>query len=327
MDTAKEPKVCVIIPAWNCQDFIGAAVASILAQPCANIEILIVDDASTDETARTVRALAALHPQVKLLANEGKKGPAGARNTALKKASGDYIGFLDADDVWLPNHLEGIAFLEQHPEIGVLFFNFNVVKYATQEVVEDWFSAHHAPRSLKSEPMAGGVARITEPMFDALIGESFMHLQSMLVRASVCRDILFNEALRRSEDRDFAVQLAMRAKAQFAYSEEKTGKYYLHPNNLTAPSLQNEITTTDAHIAIFSDYLTRYPLTDAQREKLKKLTAQRCLDNSYANRELGFYGKAASRAWESFTRGHSARALVALAKIAVLRVVRPKGKE
>lgn len=283
------PRVSVVIPAFNCKKFIASAVKSVIEQSHKNVEIIIVDDASTDGTYEEVTSLKKLFPQVILISNNRTKGPSGARNTGLSIASGEYVAFLDADDIWLPNHLDGVRFLEENKDVDVVFFNFNIVDFNTGQVVEDWFSARKAPRVLSSRTIAEGYKLITDDMFRALVVESFMHLQSMLLRSELCKTILFNESINRSEDRDFAVRIFMDAGGVFAYSENITGVYYIHGGSLTSPGLANELVTIGAHIKIFTDYLSRCNVNENQKSVLKKSIFERYLAGCYANRMAGRY--------------------------------------
>lgn len=93
------PLVSVIIPAYNSAAFLGEAIASVQSQGIANVELIVVDDGSTDETA----AVAANYAVTYLC--QTNQGPAAARNAGLEIAQGRYIAFNDADDVWVANRL------------------------------------------------------------------------------------------------------------------------------------------------------------------------------------------------------------------------------
>lgn len=103
MITITNETVSVIIPVYNDEKYIGQAIDSVLAQTYQDIEILVVDDASTDETSRLVQAYGNAVKYVRLDQNEGV---AVARNAGLFLASGRYVAFLDSDDCWLPIKLE-----------------------------------------------------------------------------------------------------------------------------------------------------------------------------------------------------------------------------
>ena len=92
------PMVSVIIPAFNCQDTIGTALDAMLAQTWANLEILVVDDCSSDFTGSIVEGYADKDPRIQLLKTETNSGPYVARNIALKAAAGEFVTTNDADD-------------------------------------------------------------------------------------------------------------------------------------------------------------------------------------------------------------------------------------
>ena len=97
------PLVSVIIPTYNRAELVGEAVASVLAQTYHSVELIVVDDGSTDATARV---LAAQHPALRLVRQEHTGMPGQARNAGARLARGAYLAFLDSDDLWLPQKLE-----------------------------------------------------------------------------------------------------------------------------------------------------------------------------------------------------------------------------
>lgn len=99
------PLISVIIPTFNAERTILSALASVRAQTYEALEILIVDDGSTDGTIGLVERLAAEEPRLRVIRHERNQGPAAARNTGLAAAAGRYTAFLDADDEWLPDKL------------------------------------------------------------------------------------------------------------------------------------------------------------------------------------------------------------------------------
>lgn len=100
------PRVSVVIPAYNAAQHLDAAVGSALAQTENRLEVLVVDDASTDATRELAVRLASGDARVRLLCNDVNRGVAASRNCALAEARGDWIALLDADDTWLPQRLE-----------------------------------------------------------------------------------------------------------------------------------------------------------------------------------------------------------------------------
>lgn len=96
-------KVSVIIPSCNSSSYILEAVESALAQTYGNLEVIVADDASRDDTREIVNGIR--DPRVKLIARAENGGAAAARNTAIRAAAGRYIAFLDSDDYWMPDKL------------------------------------------------------------------------------------------------------------------------------------------------------------------------------------------------------------------------------
>lgn len=108
------PLVSVVTPAFNARRFIAEAVGSVLAQTFADFEMLVVDDCSPDDTAEIVSALARADGRVRLIQHRENGGPAAARDSALERARGRYVAFLDSDDLWLPGKLEEqISFMQE----------------------------------------------------------------------------------------------------------------------------------------------------------------------------------------------------------------------
>lgn len=100
------PLVSVIIPCFNCEEVVKAAVNSVLAQTYSNIELLLVDNNSTDATLTTLRAFEEKYPEKVLVLSEKKAGACAARNLGMRNANGMWMQFLDADDELLPSKLE-----------------------------------------------------------------------------------------------------------------------------------------------------------------------------------------------------------------------------
>ncbi len=113
-----EHLVSVVIPAHNSRRYIVPALDSILSQKHRPLEILVVDDGSTDSTAEIVREFAG---EVRLIEQEQSGHPA-ARNTGIRAAAGEFLAFLDHDDIWSPDKLERqLASFERNPSLDLVF--------------------------------------------------------------------------------------------------------------------------------------------------------------------------------------------------------------
>ncbi|HEY5792121.1 MAG TPA: glycosyltransferase family 2 protein, partial [Chthoniobacterales bacterium] len=102
LEMTREPSISVVIPAYNRERMIGRALRSVQHQRLGAREVILVDDASTDGTLETARAMM---PEIRIFRQPRNAGPAAARNVGLAAAAGEWIAFLDSDDEWLPDKL------------------------------------------------------------------------------------------------------------------------------------------------------------------------------------------------------------------------------
>ena len=112
--------ISVIIPTYNCAEYIAEAIDSVLNQTFTDFEIIVVDDGSTDETAAIMKRYG---DKVRYI-RQKNNGPAVARNLGINTARGEFIAFLDADDIWHPEKLEiQHHYLEEHTECALVYAN------------------------------------------------------------------------------------------------------------------------------------------------------------------------------------------------------------
>lgn len=109
----KEGLVSIIMPSWNTGRFLAESIRSVIAQTYKNWELLLVDDCSTDNTEEVLRPFLS-DSRIRFLKNETNCGAALTRNRALREAQGEWIAFLDSDDLWMPEKIEKqLAFMQQ----------------------------------------------------------------------------------------------------------------------------------------------------------------------------------------------------------------------
>jgi glycosyltransferase involved in cell wall biosynthesis len=121
------PTVSVVLPTYNRAPLLSRAVTSVLDQTYRDFELIIVDDASTDGTAKVVEGF--LDTRIRYIRNKQQEGAAASRNIGIKATKGSLIGFQDSDDEWLPEKLEKqvAAFSNASPGVGVVFTGFVTV--------------------------------------------------------------------------------------------------------------------------------------------------------------------------------------------------------
>jgi glycosyltransferase involved in cell wall biosynthesis len=198
--TSRElPLVSVVMPAFNCARYIDEAIQSVLCQDYRNLELIVVDDGSTDGTYERAVSYGGC---VKVL-QQRNQGAGAARNRAVLESKGDILAFLDADDVWLPGKLKAqVTHLQRNPDVGVVYGRWAdwlpqtdgsfslAASYATpfdDEGVDETWSGWLYPRILLS---------------------SLIHIISAIIpRAVYDRVGGFDEGLRTGQDYDFWIKV------------------------------------------------------------------------------------------------------------------------
>jgi glycosyltransferase involved in cell wall biosynthesis len=129
------PLVSALIPTFNSERTLAEAIMSVMRQTIGDVEVIVVDDGSTDGTVAVARQFEARHPGSVIGLRQNHAGPYVARNLAAHHARGKYVAFLDSDDAWLPDKLaRQIALMEASPDV-VLCHTAMVVVDARGDVV------------------------------------------------------------------------------------------------------------------------------------------------------------------------------------------------
>jgi glycosyltransferase involved in cell wall biosynthesis len=310
------PLVSVVIPAYNAERFVTTAVESVLAQTHGNVEIIVVDDLSKDGTA-DVLAPYVRAGKVTLVTHESNGGVAAARNSGVRTARGEYIAFLDADDRWLPHHLEtGLHALERHPEIDAVCLNFEMLELDTNESLGTSFDRHRDALSrLRSSKLDDGFVLIEDGLLTTLLQHFFIHMQSLIARAPLVRRLPFNEALRRSEDLEWCLRAAHAEKIRIAYSNVVTTLYFRHANSLTTRAARNHESIARTELDLYRKFREWPDLNASQRAIIDEHLLACSLDLSYYARRRGELRVALGYLRRSTRYGWTARQALEAVKI------------
>lgn len=215
------PAVSVITPAYNVEPYLAEAIASVLAQTFADLEIVIVDDGSTDATFEIASEYARQDSRVRVL-RQPNGGISTARNQALRIAAGDVFAILDSDDIWHPTYLERqLAVLAEHPDIDIVTGNA-------------WFLGGPRDGQL-ARPWPDRRAAPTLPRM--LKDETAVFIMSIFRRRVYDRIGGFDESLRTNEDYDFWLRAAI-AGCRFWRNDEPLGWYRRRDDSLSAGELR-----------------------------------------------------------------------------------------
>ena len=191
--------VSVIIPAHNAASWLSDSLDGVLKQTYPDWETIVVDDGSTDNTTQVVERYCARDDRIRLLTQTINRGPATARNIGMLAARGDYIAFLDADDLWLTTKLEKqVASLQTKPDVGACYTWFETVNDHRQ-VIQQWKDLR---RTFWHNPVdAFALAR-----GNYVCGSA----SSVMIRRTLIETVgLFNESMRGSEDLDYWYRIAL----------------------------------------------------------------------------------------------------------------------
>lgn len=210
-------KATVIVTAYNRGYVVGDALRSILAQTFGDFELLVVDDGSTDNTREVVNGIA--DPRLRYLRHAENRGVAAARNTGLSEARGEYVSFLDSDDLWKPAKLaRDVEFLKRHAEADAVFTDVEQ-QFPTRylgSLMREW-PAMHALLERSGWPKETVFTQ--REMYLYLLREMAQLLSSMTFRAFAFAALdKFKESWRASEDWEFLLRFAKRFR--FGYIDE-----------------------------------------------------------------------------------------------------------
>ena len=235
------PLISIIVPCYNAAGTLPATVQSALAQTYPRIEIILVDDGSTDDTSAVMAALAAQDDRITVLSQENA-GVAAARNLGIAAARGDFIATLDADDLWAPEKLEAQMRCFSDPDVGVVY---------------TWFE--HIDEN--DRVFSGGFHfEFSGDVFEQLCAIDFIgNGSNALTRAHLMRDVGgYDTALRaRGAEgcEDWKIALLLAERTRFAVVPRALLGYRLTWNNMSS---QFRKFTRSAEIVI-DEFSTRHP--------------------------------------------------------------------
>ena len=225
-------KVSVIVPVYQVEKYIGAAVESVLQQTYKEFELLIIDDGSPDKSIEICQQLT--DSRIKIIRQENR-GLAGARNTGIRHAQGEYLAFLDSDDLWLPEKLEKhIEHLEKSPAMGISFCPSAFIDEVGQP--RGTFSKPNLKDIepsilLRDNPIGNGSA----PVVRRSALEEIKYQDNLY---GTVEDFYFDESLRQAEDLDCWLRIAIQTDWQIEGIPEALTLYRVNSGGLSAGLLK-----------------------------------------------------------------------------------------
>lgn len=214
--------VSVVIPVFNGEKYIAEAINSVLHQTYSDIEIIVVDDGSVDKSPDIVKSFKKVN-----YIYQNNAGPSSARNTGMAASHGEYIAFLDCDDIYAGNKIaEQVSVLEQHKDVDVVYNDCIVADKNLNQI-----------NTLRSE----GIYENDKDFLCMLLFRQIIPIPPSIMLRRRCFEegCLYNEGYKHAEDYEYIIRLAQRYK--FRYIPKPLYIYRRHEGNLTnAHSLQQK---------------------------------------------------------------------------------------
>ncbi|MFV2055870.1 MAG: glycosyltransferase family 2 protein [Thiohalomonadales bacterium] len=238
----QSPKVSVIIPVYNCEVYVAEAIESVLSQDYPNIELIIVNDGSTDDSISILKSYHAKAKNIVLLTKENG-GAAEARNAGLEISTGEFVAFLDADDVWLPGKLTlQVQYLLKNVDIDMVYSSW--IRVENNDLSS---TIHNIESSLKKDRHTVSVIKPDSGwIYHHLLLDCIVHTITVLMRKSLVAKLGgFDANLRLGEDYTYwlkASRITEIVKLNFVGAI-----YRLHGDNITEKTqiVNNEYTVVD----------------------------------------------------------------------------------
>lgn len=187
-------RITVVIPTYNCLNYLPKAIESVLKQDHENIELIVVNDNSDDGTAEYLERLVSRDTRIIVITTKGV-GVSSARNLGIKKASGEYIAFLDSDDSWHEGKLQAqISVHQLNPELGMSFTNYAHLTESNQKIV-DCFTYWKKFEDCNQQ------AKILDNPLNVIFSNNLIGTSTVMIKKSAFQKVgLFDVELEYAED-------------------------------------------------------------------------------------------------------------------------------
>lgn len=233
MTQASCPLVSVITPTYNRAHLLPRALESVLSQDFGDLELIVVDDGSTDETPEVVAGLA--DPRIRYIRFPENRGIGAARHAGVAAARGEFIAFIDSDDVWLPGKLAyQVTLFQCYPQVDVVFADYRNIHMDRGTEASGFAQTRLGFRVLTASPLELGVRRVVDGLPRGLLLANFLATPTVMLRRRVFTAVgNFRSDLSGPEDFEFWWRAAVKG-ACFAYTTRPLIVRYKDAQSITA---------------------------------------------------------------------------------------------
>jgi GT2 family glycosyltransferase len=247
------PQFSVVVPAYNTEATVAAAVRSVIGQTQPDLEVIVIDDGSTDATAASVESIA--DPRLRVL-RQPNRGLASARNAGMAAARGRYITLLDSDDLYLPRYLELTqAALESSPDVGIAYTDAYVFDASSGKVRRRSAMARSAP-PVPPPPDRDG-------FLIELLRRNFVYVAAAIPRHVIDAVGGFDESRTSAEDYELWLRILI-AGYRAVRIEGQQALYRKHPGQMS----RDLVTMTSNLLAVYEGLRMEDMPSDAHRDLL-----------------------------------------------------------
>jgi len=260
MTAGRSPVVSVVIPTHNRVRLVGSAIRSVLDQTFHSLEIIVVDDGSTDGTRESLESLRS--EKFRYVRHDRRRGAGAARNTGIRLARAEYVAFLDDDDEWFPEKIERqVGVLERSsPEIALVYTGYQIVSRASNQIASTW---------LPRDRVLGYT--------DFLLSTSFMTSIPLIRKSCLHRVGLFDEDLPGCQDYDMWIRLSEHY--AFCAVPEVLARHFVHGDQITT-NLDAKIHAKEGILRKHRERFEQHP--DILARQLERLGVLHCAAGSFA---------------------------------------------
>jgi len=278
------PCLSIIMPAYNAAPYIAQAIYSILEQNFSSLELIVVDDGSSDQTAEIVRSIMSGDDRVKLLTQINSGKPSVARNKGIAAAAGAYISFLDSDDYWLPNRVAlMVEALDVHHDWVAAFHDVKLISATGVPICGTYLSNANFLSSAQPYIKKHGEWFECNKEFFKFMSLRYgaVHTQSIIINRKffTSRDLIFDETLTICEDTDLWIKIAMRGKLGFL--NQVLSHYRQHSSSITRNTILFAEQTVNFHQKNYLQILSSLTQQEMQQYKKKIAACWRSLAYQY----------------------------------------------
>lgn len=265
-----QPTVSIVVPTYNRAHLIEETLASVAVQTFSDYEVLVIDDGSKDNTAEIMKRWCDKDSRIRYV-QQPNGGVSSARNHGLRIAQGEFVAFLDSDDLWCPWKLEmQVALMRAMPQVGMLWTNMDTIDEQGQPLTPNYlrtmyssYEGHGPEYPFQSSTTLGEIPGLTAGHIPAdvppdtvirsgrilreMVFGNLVHTSTVLLRQSIAKQVgPFDESMRRAGE-DFDYHLRTCSLTEVAYLDRSSMKYRI--------GMQDQITCPENNIYFARSFL------------------------------------------------------------------------